>query len=160
MLLLYLDPRVPKSLRDLNLHSTMLLLYRRTAENLSGDIAIYIPLCFYFIRPGIHWRRKKITFTFHYASTLSSPCRPRWTLLIIFTFHYASTLSRSCLLKQTITIYLHSTMLLLYRQHWAGSPKWYISFTFHYASTLSSPRSWAIRLMLNLHSTMLLLYRK
>ena len=99
-----------------DLHSTMLLLYRIKRANKRSKSAIYIPLCFYFIRDQsfrgtqhlLHLhstmlllyltfnfvdRLHPFAFTFHYASTLSwvvsgaSP-DPLW-----FTFHYASTLS-------------------------------------------------------------------
>ena len=92
----------------------MLLLYLNEIPDLTRTLSIYIPLCFYFI----------------YAN-FSSIC-----FLIVFTFHYASTLSASGLWKCSGIRYLHSTMLLLYR----------------------NPASVATALMQNLHSTMLLLY--
>ena len=40
---------------ELNLHSTMLLLYRRKEQRNKTSKHIYIPLCFYFIRPCQTW---------------------------------------------------------------------------------------------------------
>ena len=81
---------------------------------------IYIPLCFYFIGcmrlPGFD---ALTSFTFHYASTLSSPKRTLASLRALFTFHYASTLSRS---QRPINVERYR-------------------FTFHYASTLSETSS-------------------
>ena len=83
----------------LNLHSTMLLLYRRGAR-----LIIYIPLCFYFIRAD-----RAACDDYHK-----------------FTFHYASTLSRSSFMHISQRHNLHSTMLLLYPERstagtWRGS---------------------------------------
>ena len=81
------------------------------------DWYIYIPLCFYFI--GGHGREDLpgVSFTFHYASTLSKTPLRVPVLKSSFTFHYASTLSKrlgkDCV---ALIIHLHSTMLLLYRQ--------------------------------------------
>ena len=55
----------------INLHSTMLLLYRVHLDHAAP----------------VHW------FTFHYASTLSTTGENNWTDTEEFTFHYASTLS-------------------------------------------------------------------
>ena len=120
-----------------NLHSTMLLLYRSRFFCLLRALLIYIPLCFYFIWHDRIIRRRRshlqstmlllyqvrtgrkrylISFTFHYASTLSnSPLGNALNAANKFTFHYASTLSK-------------------YRAH-SMSHGWL--FTFHYASTLS-----------------------
>ena len=97
MLLLYPVEPYSDYLRILNLHSTMLLLYPE--------------------RQGTDTRADP-EFTFHYASTLSKE-------------------RRSC--HSELLSHLHSTMLLLYRgscwvQTWSCS-----EFTFHYASTLSPP---------------------
>ena len=53
-------------------------------------------------------------FTFHYASTLSSPRYQFPFSPIVFTFHYASTLSYFAVAVTWYYIDLHSTMLLLY----------------------------------------------
>ena len=53
------------------LHSTMLLLYRCSIPFCSSASAIYIPLCFYFICRLSVSKSTSISFTFHYASTLS-----------------------------------------------------------------------------------------
>ena len=117
----------------------MLLLYRYTVSVRSyPEHCIYIPLCFYFISFSTAqlciWHK----FTFHYASTLSSPLWIICKSLFSFTFHYASTLSLS----------------------FSTPRSWYSGFTFHYASTLSSHRYRVYcALCLHLHSTMLLLYR-
>ena len=144
-----------------NLHSTMLLLYPspphwgagtprkftfhyastlsicRTLRSLLAFI-IYIPLCFYFIRPTAgHGNGKEA----HLHSTMlllyrlkEQGCNGPVTE---FTFHYASTLSTDGLIKAGSQIHLHSTMLLLYR---------------------ASLRDQEFQ-HFHLHSTMLLLYR-
>ena len=53
-----------------------------------------------------------------------------------FTFHYASTLSCFTPFRDAVLLYLHSTMLLLYRLNPPNSRRCE-EFTFHYASTLS-----------------------
>src|SRR5699024_10799227 len=55
-------------------------------------------------------------------------------------------------------IYLHSTMLLLYRDVVVLSDEIIKEFTFHYASTLSFPGIYFQNPPHYLHSTMLLLY--
>ena len=77
----------------LNLHSTMLLLYRFPPLS----ICISIIFTFHYAstlssissssRLCIAW------FTFHYASTLSSERLSEFSSSFSFTFHYASTLS-------------------------------------------------------------------
>ena len=137
MLLLY--QRVwAKKAYPADLHSIMLLLYREVPPINRDDLDIYIPLCFYFI----HCRRKRkdriqMTFTFHYASTLSLPKTARRIRMWVFTFHYASTLSKK--------------VRFIWIRH--------CSFTFHYASTLSVRGSENDPTETNLHSIMLLLYR-
>ena len=120
---------------------------------------IYIPLCFYFISvlPAIH--RWSLTFTFHYASTLSGCTAMRGCPAMLSTFHYASTLSTCRETHERNLANLHSTMLLLYR----ASPSHPGSFRIHLHSTMlllyrDSPRA-EHRECLHLHSTMLLLYR-
>ena len=98
-----------------NLHSTMLLLYRMPRSSL---------------------RPVSMSFTFHYASTLSSFSRSALWILIVFTFHYASTLSE-CVSDEFC----------------CGC-----EFTFHYASTLSYHPADSLFHLSDLHSTMLLLY--
>ena len=99
----------------LNLHSTMLLLYR----------------IWYIISVS-----GADQFTFHYASTLSNAPMIVCLNLFIFTFHYASTLSADCQNAFNAQQNLHSTMLLLYLYEHPNAICSY-SFTFHYASTLS-----------------------
>ena len=90
---------------------------------------IYIPLCFYFIWKFDVIHLYPVTFTFHYASTLSARRRKQrniWCIYIplcfyfipfrnrayirvsIFTFHYASTLSRQ----------LFDVILVWYKKSW------------------------------------------
>ena len=76
----------------MDLHSTMLLLYRHARAGMRWRIYIYIPLCFYFIAYRDNCPDAYVQFTFHYASTLS----------------YARTPEFADLFN------LHSTMLLLY----------------------------------------------
>ena len=125
----------------------------------TGCGPIYIPLCFYFIEPLViqtingvlftfHYASTlsiyslqsfypSTPFTFHYASTLSYTCPTIQSLLYKFTFHYASTLSGFVFVARPFSIYLHSTMLLLYR---------------------NDPGR-VVQRCRDLHSTMLLLYR-
>ena len=99
-----------------DLHSTMLLLYQNSHQLSRTQTAIYIPLCFYFIKIAA-------------ANSISG---------YSFTFHYASTLSRLQLQIASADTHLHSTMLLLYHYPWKDSSYGEPEFTFHYASTLSS----------------------
>ena len=81
--------------RNLNLHSTMLLLYRWITLWQIHQKLIYIPLCFYFIGMSVRLWPPLLPFTFHYASTLSGD-RNNWQgWSNSFTFHYASTLSKA-----------------------------------------------------------------
>ena len=92
MLLLYQESRRRGLPIIIYLHSTMLLLYH-VRKRPSGNITlIYIPLCFYFIHHADIHTLYHMTFTFHYASTLSSKSPP-------YSFPVQN---------------LHSTMLLLY----------------------------------------------
>ena len=120
----------------IHLHSTMLLLYRKSQITCSMGSDIYIPLCFYFIEYPVILRIRK--------ADLHS------TMLLLYLIFTTSS--------RTVFAYLHSTMLLLYL---LPASIWFsicVQFTFHYASTLSlilaswSYSSW------HLHSTMLLLY--
>ena len=157
MLLLYRQPSSPSHLRFLNLHSTMLLLYRRgPVDDENG----------------------RVVFTFHYASTLSLArveCIFSVPIYIPLCFYFILTYIPHSL----VLLHLHSTMLLLYRIR-SIYPGYSYIFTFHYASTLSPQvlickdqlliyiplcfyfiyfRSSITRSHSNLHSTMLLLYR-
>ena len=163
-----------------NLHSTMLLLYRFSLPQQQNSCPIYIPLCFYFIELEKREISSEIEFTFHYASTLSSMSRWEERRFKKFTFHYASTLSEQKLQLIRQTKYLHSTILLLYRKsrkmkrmmmiftfHYASTLscagratlRIKIQFTFHYASTLSQLILYFFQCSAHLHSTMLLLYQ-
>ena len=53
------------------LHSTMLLLYHNWCYWQVRWLLLYIPLCFYYITPLKIQIDTKISFTFHYASTIS-----------------------------------------------------------------------------------------
>ena len=136
----------------------MLLLYLVPYDNLEYDIYIYIPLCFYFIAYRMTISKWIFTFTFHYASTLSTMTPANLGVDIRFTFHYASTLSVRLHDKGGAWKHLHSTMLLLYRQH----PPEIVHRIDHLHSTMLLLYL-VLRLSvsmhrLNLHSTMLLLY--
>ena len=77
---------------------------------------IYIPLCFYFIRSRrwwhyIHQWYLHSTMLLLYPIVLVSAS----VLFLSFTFHYASTLSLLYNLNLKGIIDLHSTMLLLYQ---------------------------------------------
>ena len=140
----------------MNLHSTMLLLYRiqlsrsalfspftfHYASTLSVEFApipdrpgyIYIPLCFYFILTRSQGSGPTIKFTFHYASTLL--IRVSAASLAMNNLHSTMLLlyreeDRGVLFHMD----LHSTMLLLYRCLRTPCIS-LLTFTFHYASTL------------------------
>ena len=163
MLLLYPILKCPFYSPIFNLHSTMLLLYRRTSPPLRSILPIYIPLCFYFIgfspgsvyyymhhlhstmlllylQPVYKVERDKITFTFHYASTLSDSFTPGGSTICQFTFHYASTLSDfpSCTFNSDFYIYI--PLCFYFIQNRRSSTDVRFKFTFHYASTLSASR--------------------
>ena len=125
----------------------------------SSSISIYIPLCFYFIGEKVEIRKllnpftfhyastlsaviwasagKVSEFTFHYASTLSMALGTPFGYFAVFTFHYASTLSFLPAPVCSVSLHLHSTMLLLYPDRTTTVRPWF-AFTFHYASTLSA----------------------
>ena len=138
MLLLYRNNSVLHMHICLALHSTMLLLYPITLP--SGRIAcstLYIPLCFYYIIWTSAITKRLITFTFHYASTISMFFRfltfSLYSLYIPLCFYYIlMMISPSSFPYST----LHSTMLLLYRNSDSCNYN-IICFTFHYASTIS-----------------------
>ena len=83
----------PEQITELNLHSTMLLLYRRRKAALRDTMNIYIPLCFYFIAgqssTGSWIRCIYIPLCFYFICAAGYNHRENRT----FTFHYASTLS-------------------------------------------------------------------
>ena len=78
-----------------NLHSTMLLLYQGRSGSPRPTYPIYIPLCFYFIDVAT-------LYSYLYPPDLHSTMlllypgysHTRQRLPLSFTFHYASTLSR------------------------------------------------------------------
>ena len=114
----------------------MLLLYLVPEHRYSPVIEIYIPLCLYFIADLLH----------------------RICIWCQFTFHYASTLSTLMCTVSGGIVYLHSTMLLLYRlnrHHIKEVIIIYIPLCFYF---IALPRSYRHRDHPNLHSTMLLLY--
>ena len=149
--------------RSPHLHSTMLLLYRTvypSARHCASSESLYLhsTMLLLYQKSGLP-KSGNITFTFHYASTLSDAAAVGSDRVCTFTFHYASTLSgrRVILLRDRFPIYiplcfyfiwrtkrntaqkinLHSTMLLLYRKGAEHNIQRDTSFTFHYASTLS-----------------------
>ena len=171
----------PANLSNINLHSTMLLLYLYhpwgvlppragiyiplcfyfidIGEWPSCNISlIYIPLCFYFIEDGSIGKMQYYVFTFHYASTLSGI---RTVVLFVgssiyipLCFYFIPRGSRHLCLTMK---YLHSTMLLLYRWRLLVviSPcPIYIPLCFYFIRNFRK----SAELSLYLHSTMLLLY--
>ena len=131
------------------LHSTMLLLYLawQTMSRLLIRF-IYIPLCFYFILTGWSPSAFRLPFTFHYASTLS-PCSKCSVYHLLYLHSTMLLLYRVLgwgLRKQELD--LHSTMLLLYLPLSEVLLPCMSTFTFHYASTLSRrKRSCGIELL-------------
>ena len=134
----FIEVSVLHNVAYINLHSTMLLLYRGCAADEFRRIRlIYIPLCFYFIAclrsshilyshlhstmlllylgNRIRYQRLRqiyIPLCFYFIP-LRAVQHCRWST---FTFHYASTLSDLAnRLTWTMIRDLHSTMLLLYR---------------------------------------------
>ena len=96
MLLLYLWYGNIHIVPLLNLHSTMLLLYQMIPIIAMMFPAIYIPLCFYFIVMAIAaWSPYFSNLHSTMLLLYPSPSRLRSFSLISFTFHYASTLSSS-----------------------------------------------------------------
>ena len=138
MLLLYRGLPYNKDSRCQALHSTMLLLYQtqKSAQMmlwspLHSTMLLLYPACHYLTPPAL------FAFTFHYASTISTPLLVYAPFPLYFTFHYASTIS-SCPFCWTAPICaLHSTMLLLYPSIPPGIVEFFYHFTFHYASTIS-----------------------
>ena len=119
MLLLYLIHLLPADQRFANLHSTMLLLYHKEVSIIGFST---------------------LTFTFHYASTLSRGGVLRPDIQSQFTFHYASTLSDfpSCTFNSDFYIYI--PLCFYFIQNRRSSTDVRFKFTFHYASTLSASR--------------------
>ena len=120
-----------------NLHSTMLLLYRKTRSRKCAPQPIYIPLCFYFI---ICRRSKLLCFHIIYIPLcfyfIASPrLAPPWLdhIYIPLCFYFIKTSLPAFL---PLLPNLHSTMLLLYL----------------------SRKDRMTSIYSNLHSTMLLLY--
>ena len=122
-----------------HLHSTMLLLYQTTTTLSVGTMIIYIPLCFYFISTA-EYQISRLMQNLHSTMLL---------LYQVIGIDLGIT-----------TLHLHSTMLLLYQPSSLYVFRVRDEFTFHYASTLSVFRKNMLSIHLNLHSTMLLLYRR
>ena len=126
--------------QQIHLHSIMLLLYQKGKPYWSPTLVIYIPLCFYFIRDRAIIEVLRSTFTFHYASTLSSPTSN--TLLtsngiyIPLCFYFIRDHHEIMTSGFRIYIPLCFYFIFLYRDHQGHG----ILFTFHYASTLSCHR--------------------
>ena len=98
-------------------------------------------LSVYRYRGGIQSKK----FTFHYASTLSDAIMARIDTQTRFTFHYASTLSRPHPRTAGNTLYLHSTMLLLYPCCDVATERRiliYIPLCFYFI--LSAPAQWKL----------------
>ena len=166
---------------EVDLHSTMLLLYHFFLSFISICLPIYIPLCFYFIR-FIRLLRTWGRIYLHSTMLLLYPashihCRFRGIDLhstMLLLYHYPETESQfPILIYIPLCFYfipswsgqrlshqnLHSTMLLLYPGPVQNVMLLCYLFTFHYASTLSRNRKPQMHLNgTDLHSTMLLLY--
>ena len=117
----FILPCIPQRCEvQLDLHSTMLLLYPQTGIAAAAAV-VYLHstmLLLYHMRHAF-WCYEHLLFTFHYASTLSED---RLHVLVL-------------------RLHLHSTMLLLYPIAPMLVSSELCSFTFHYASTLSMPCS-------------------
>ena len=137
----------------------MLLLYPGQPEMTVRLWWIYIPLCFYFIARVCDGQMAGSTFTFHYASTLSSRLSGSISILIIYIPLCFYFIRGSSHMTQTSYLNLHSTMLLLYLK---SALKIATSVAYLHSTMLllyltvrvSHPFQF-----LHLHSTMLLLYR-
>ena len=120
----------------MNLHSTMLLLYHMTAASRGNVPQIYIPLCFYFISKKISTKYDVmfylhstmlllypsssccsmslvniyIPLCFYFIQALQVAVFPGKFIYIPLCFYFISADVQS----GPLTVYLHSTMLLLY----------------------------------------------
>ena len=82
-----------RSLPQIHLHSTMLLLYPYSLKWQAWPWRIYIPLCFYFILMRLQVTTSPL-WNLHSTMLLLYPTDKHWwTGERLFTFHYASTLS-------------------------------------------------------------------
>ena len=157
MFLLYLPQQMPQQMPQQTLHSTMLLLYL--------DDYFYYNLF--------------VSFTFHYASTISYLAVWIYDFEANFTFHYASTISHGRI-RKTNTKWLYIPLCFYYIIVILNRIHKDCYFTFHYASTISwssmrlamytllyiplcfyyIPAYWRLAWVSPppLHSTMLLLY--
>ena len=139
-----------------DLHSTMLLLYRSWHGYVIYRSIIYIPLCFYFIwsdaripvlPPNLHstmlllYRNRYqnfllgFLFTFHYASTLSTPTFNNALGINGFTFHYASTLS-PCPWRESALYVIYIPLCFYFIRNagnaWFGGSIIYIPLCFYF----------------------------
>ena len=141
-----------------HLHSTMLLLYPAEKRDVIL-IRFHLHSTMLLLYPGRSGHaRLPLSFTFHYASTLSISGEIPTRQCLLFTFHYASTLSvqESVIACPTFQFTFHYASTL---SCFVISQRPFIrSFTFHYASTLSTKHFLKTGQILHLHSTMLLLY--
>ena len=142
-----------------NLHSTMLLLYLRSVQNLCWPSCIYIPLCFYFILcnrgflPSL--LKIYIPLCFYFIScsflrVLLTHTHLHSTMLLLYHDRLSEIHDKE--------LHLHSTMLLLYLSAGAQNQdtgKIYIPLCFYFITMSALMLSGRVQ---NLHSTMLLLY--
>ena len=115
MLLLYRRSGNRPVLGNTDLHSTMLLLYPLRGHEPRQPAVIYIPLCFYFITCLQPMREIYGSFTFHYASTLSQREAKEAVfeqIYIPLCFYFIHKAQK----HPGASVHLHSTMLLLYRK--------------------------------------------
>ena len=137
MLLLYLRFSSSRTTPYSDLHSTMLLLYRKTGWFYHWHDHIYIPLCFYFIawskiQRNI-FRSIYIPLCFYFIQAAPPILYAVISIYIPLCFYFICVL----IVTGRLICDLHSTMLLLYHHPQAHEWRMDTEFTFHYASTLS-----------------------
>ena len=141
-----------------HLHSIMLLLYLCSLFVRQYVFPIYIPLCFYFISLRKCLRKPLLSFTFHYASTLSKRRHGRKRdcnkIYIPLCFYFIEIMNEKA--DRQIQIYIPLCFYFILSRL-IQCLKCF-EFTFHYASTLSGLGSFLPGIRNNLHSIMLLLY--
>ena len=121
------------------LHSTMLLLYL-LAEAHQAIIVnlLYIPLCFYYIESSAALWPMQL-HSLHSTMLLLYPDAYSDTPQggITFTFHYASTISDNFPNFMKYIVYLYIPLCFYYIGIYSKRPWAFTHFTFHYASTIS-----------------------
>ena len=121
-----------------HLHSIMLLLYPYVARICPRSFTIYIPLCFYFIQNTRVYRTSRIQIyiplCFYFISSTAT-----YTFdMVSFTFHYASTLSRLQQPEGLHQNFIYIPLCFYFIRSGSARTGRVTEFTFHYASTLST----------------------